>query len=94
MIMTRLTIYHLANSGLVIALQLALNKVYENKSLGVLLIDDPVQTMDEINIASFVELLRNDFSQKQIVLSTHEEEISKYIRYKFSKYGLKQKNQC
>ncbi|MDK6430149.1 hypothetical protein, partial [Enterococcus faecalis] len=49
------------------------------------------QTMDEINIASFVELLRNDFSQKQIVLSTHEEEISKYIRYKFSKYGLKTK---
>ncbi|HAP3055167.1 TPA: AAA family ATPase [Enterococcus faecalis] len=78
-------------SGLVIAFTLALNKVYENKSLGVLLIDDPVQTMDEINIASFVELLRNDFSQKQIVLSTHEEEISKYIRYKFSKYGLKTK---
>ncbi|WEI92483.1 AAA family ATPase [Enterococcus casseliflavus] len=78
-------------SGLVIAFTLALNKVYEKKSLGVLLIDDPVQTMDEINIASFVELLRNDFSQKQIVLSTHEEEISKYIRYKFSKYGLKTK---
>lgn len=32
----------------------------------VLLIDDPVQTMDEINMASFVELLRNEFKDKQI----------------------------
>ena len=78
-------------SGLVIAFTLALNKVYEQKALSVLLIDDPVQTMDEINIASFVELLRNDFRHKQIILSTHEEEISKYIRYKFSKYNLSTK---
>ena len=78
-------------SGLVIAFTLALNTVYEQKSLSVLLIDDPVQTMDEINVASFVELLRNDFSNKQIILSTHEEEISKYIRYKFSKYNLSTK---
>lgn len=78
-------------SGLVIAFTLALNTVYEQKSLSVLLIDDPVQTMDEINVASFVELLRNDFSHKQIILSTHEEEISKYIRYKFSKYNLSTK---
>lgn len=78
-------------SSLVIAFTLALNKVYEKKSLGILLIDDPVQTMDEINIASFVELLRNDFCQKQIILSTHEEEISKYMRYKFSKYNLSTK---
>ncbi|OTO21445.1 hypothetical protein A5875_002826 [Enterococcus sp. 3H8_DIV0648] len=75
-------------SGLVIAFTLALNKVYEQKALDILLIDDPVQTMDEINVASFVELLRNDFNHKQIILSTHEEDISKYIRYKFSKYNL------
>lgn len=78
-------------SGLVIALTLALNTVYDHKALSVILIDDPVQTMDEINVASLVELLRNDFSHKQIILSTHEEEISKYIRYKFSKYNLNSK---
>lgn len=76
-------------SGLIISFTLALNKVYEKKSLDVLMIDDPVQTMDEINIASFTELLRNEFSNKQIILSTHEEEISRYIRYKFQKYNLK-----
>ena len=76
-------------SGLVIALTLALNKVYGKKSIDLLMIDDPVQTMDEINIASLTELLRNEFYNKQIVISTHEEEVSRYIRYKFSKYNLK-----
>jgi exonuclease SbcC len=75
-------------SGLVIAFTLALNKVYGQNSIDMLLIDDPVQTMDEINIASFVELLRNEFREKQIFLSTHEEEVSRYMRYKFAKYGL------
>lgn len=75
-------------SALIISFTLALNKVYGNKSLDVLLIDDPVQTMDEINMASFVELLRNEFRNKQIILSTHEDDISRYMRYKFRKYGL------
>lgn len=47
-------------SALVISFTLALNRVY-NKGLGMLLIDDPVQTMDDINMASLTELLRNDF---------------------------------
>ena len=33
-------------SGLIISFTLALNKVYEKKSLDILMIDDPVQTMD------------------------------------------------
>ncbi|MED2013676.1 AAA family ATPase [Bacillus wiedmannii] len=75
-------------SGLIIAFTLALNKVYGNNSMQVLLIDDPVQTMDEINMASFVELLRNEFKDKQIFLSTHEDDVSRYIRYKFKKYNI------
>lgn len=75
-------------SALVISFTLALNKIYGHKDLGILLIDDPVQTMDEINMASLTELLRNDFSHKQIIISTHEEDVSRYLQYKFSKYGL------
>lgn len=75
-------------SSTVIALTLALNKVYGNKGLMTLLIDDPIQTMDEMNMASFVELLRNEFTDRQIILSTHEDTISLYLRYKFLKYGL------
>lgn len=79
-------------SGLVISFTLALNKIYSNESLDILLIDDPVQSMDEINMSSFVEVLRNEFKNKQIILSTHEEAVSVYIRYKFSKYNISNKN--
>lgn len=72
-------------AAVVITLYLALNKVYA-KGLGTLMIDDPVQTMDEINMISLVELLRNEFSDKQIILSTHEDHVSKYFLYKFLKY--------
>ncbi|WP_126428104.1 AAA family ATPase [Brevibacillus marinus] len=74
-------------SALIISFTLTLNKVYGSDCFGVILIDDPVQTMDEINMASLTELLRNEFSNKQIVLSTHEDDVSRYIRYKFQKYG-------
>lgn len=76
-------------SGLVIAFTLALNKVYGENFIDIIMVDDPVQSMDEINIASLTELLRNEFRNKQIIMSTHEEDVSKYIRYKFAKYDLK-----
>jgi DNA repair exonuclease SbcCD ATPase subunit len=76
-------------AALVISFTLALNKKYSRNK--VLLIDDPVQTMDELNIAGFVELLRNDFGDRQIFISTHEDKMSAYMRYKFEKFGLKTK---
>lgn len=75
-------------SSTLIAFTLALNKVYGNSGIMTLLIDDPIQTMDEMNMASFVELLRNDFRDRQLIISTHEENISLYLRYKFLKYKL------
>lgn len=78
-------------SGFVLSFLFAMNKRYISEALddiGFILIDDPVQTMDDINIASFIEVLRNDFSDKQIILSTHETDKENYILYKFLKYNL------
>lgn len=78
-------------AGFVMAFLFAMNKQYINKDsddLGFILIDDPVQTMDDINIASLIEVMRNDFSDKQIILSTHEVDKENYILYKFFKYNL------
>lgn len=72
-------------AGIVIALTLALNRIYA-KNLDALMIDDPVQSMDDINMISLIELLRNDFRDKQIFISTHEDEIEKYILYKYMKH--------
>ncbi len=73
-------------SALVMAFTLALNRVYVTQGPAVLLIDDPVQTMDDINMASFVDLLANDFWDKQIIISTHEDDVSRYLNYKFKRY--------
>lgn len=73
-------------AALIISFTLSLNKKYSMDKL--LLIDDPVQTLDELNIAAFIEVLRNDFGGHQIFISTHEDMMSAYMRYKFEKYGL------
>ena len=76
-------------SAVVLALTLTLSKIYAKDKFRCVLIDDPIQTMDDLNIASFVELLRTDFSEYQLIISTHETDFSDYIRYKFGKYGHK-----
>lgn len=73
-------------ASLIISFTLALNKRYSKSKL--LLIDDPVQTLDELNIAGLVNLLRNEFFDRQIYMSTHEPMMSAYMRYKFEKFGL------
>lgn len=76
-------------SSLIIAFTMALNHKYAKNKL--LLIDDPVQTMDEINSAGFIDLLRHQFNDRQIFISTHEDHTSSYFRYKFKKAGLEHK---
>lgn len=79
-------------SGFVLAFLFAMNKQYIKASsddIGFILIDDPVQTMDDINISSLIEVLRNDFAEKQIILSTHEADKENYILYKFFKYNMR-----
>lgn len=75
-------------TGVIISLTLTLNKIYGTDKFGCILIDDPVQTMDDLNIASLVEVLRGEFKSYQMIVSTHEEDFSRFIRYKYDKYNL------
>jgi len=79
-------------SATVMSLMLVLNKVYNQNDLGVIMIDDPIQTLDEINTHSLIELLKHNFSQEQVVLSTHEDKYSRFIRYKYERFGLSHDN--
>lgn len=74
-------------AGVVISFMLAMNKVYPSK-LSTLMIDDPVQTMDEVNMASFVQMMRYEFPEMQVLLSTHESKVANYFHYKYSEAGL------
>ncbi|UCP16258.1 hypothetical protein KI797_07520 [Aeromonas media] len=73
-------------SALSLSLFLALNKKYAKTAF--LFIDDPTQCMDEINIASLSDLLRVEFRDRQVIISTHEQDISNYLCYRYGKAGL------
>ncbi|WP_373264034.1 hypothetical protein, partial [Hungatella hathewayi] len=36
------------------------------------MIDDLCQSLDELNVASFVEIIKNEFTDTQVILSTYE----------------------
>lgn len=86
-------VFHLSAGQMAVvslAFCLSLNKVYNtNENFKFLAIDDPIQTMDNLNVHSFVELLRNEFADYQIILSTHDDFISRYMSYKFEKYNMR-----
>ncbi|EPA3422803.1 AAA family ATPase [Yersinia enterocolitica] len=76
-------------SALSLAFFLSLNKVYAQSPF--VLIDDPAQSLDDINVASLSDLLRSELKNRQLFLSSHEDNISGYIRFRFMRAGLKQK---
>lgn len=72
--------------SLVVALTLSLNKLYS--SVPFIAIDDPIQTMDDINLWGLIETLRHDFSDHFLLLSTHETDYGKLLEYKLKKWGI------
>lgn len=56
----------------------------KGNSLDVILIDDPIQSMDSINILAVIDLLRNISLRfnKQIIISTHDENFFELLKLK------------
>lgn len=69
-------------SGIVITFMLTMNKVFPSY-FKTLMIDDPVQNMDEINMVSLLQLLRYEFEDYQLIMSTHDKKISSFFKYKY-----------
>lgn len=83
-------LYNMSSGQLVsiaIALKLSLNKLYSNTPF--LAIDDPVQTMDDLNLWGFIETMRRDFRGHFLLLSTHEYDYESLLKYKFDKWNIK-----
>lgn len=82
-------LYNMSSGQLVslaVALILSLNKLYSQSNL--LAIDDPIQTIDDINLWGLIETLRHDFSDHFMLLSTHEADYGGLLSYKFKKFGI------
>lgn len=67
---------------------LCMNQAYgAHKACSILLIDDPVQTIDDVNMVGLVDILRYGFGDRQIFISTHEQSFEWFLRYRYSKAG-------
>lgn len=73
-------------SALSLAFFLSLNRVYSG--VPIIMIDDPSQSLDEVNIASLTDLLRCELKDRQLIVSSHEDDISSYMRYRFTRADL------
>lgn len=75
-------------SAVALAFLLCMNQVYSSRrSCSLLMIDDPVQTVDDVNMVGFVDILRYSFADRQIFISTHEQKFEWFLRYRYAKSG-------
>ncbi len=65
--------------------------ILNGSNLKCLLIDDPLQTIDDLNILNFINILRYEFWNTQLIVSTHERNFDIIARYKFKKQWLQHK---
>jgi DNA repair exonuclease SbcCD ATPase subunit len=59
-------------NSLAVSLFLALNLAVPSLRLGLTMLDDPLQSLDSINLLGLVDVLRRFRAHRQIVVSTHE----------------------
>lgn len=59
-------------------------------NLKTIMLDDPIQNMDDLNVISFIDILRNclsinktEINTKQIIISTHDQDFYKIMEKKF-----------
>ncbi len=79
-----------ANHIVAISIFFALALRQQCTNLNTILLDDPVQSMDDINIIAFIDVLRSFVGEgvisklkKQIILSTHDDKIYRLMSKKF-----------
>lgn len=69
---------------------LCMNQVYaQQQTFPFILIDDPIQTIDDVNMVGLVDILRFEFRDAQIFISTHEQKFEWYLKYKYEKANKK-----
>jgi hypothetical protein len=63
---------------------LAMGWTAGERSLPFVLLDDPLQSMDDVNVLGFADLCRHLRSQRQLLLSTHERRFASLLRRKLA----------
>ena len=66
---------------------LALSWSAEPRALPFLLLDDPLQSLDDVNILGFADLCRHVRGSRQLAVSTHDERLAGLLRRKLASRG-------
>lgn len=75
-------------NGVMLSIMLAVRSVLDlDESINLIMIDDPLQTIDDISAFSYADLLAEQFGDAQIILSTHEADKSDLLEFKFRQHG-------
>jgi DNA repair exonuclease SbcCD ATPase subunit len=68
-----------------------LNLMRSPTGLDLLLLDDPIQNMDDYNVLGLIDLLRSVRASRQLVISTHDDQIGQLFRRKLRPTGSGQR---
>ncbi|MGL5613994.1 hypothetical protein, partial [Cetobacterium sp.] len=73
-----------------LAIAIFLTFSLDNKwsKLDTILLDDPIQNMDDINIYNFTDLIKRISEKKQIIVSTHDDRIKEFMIMKFGEENV------
>ncbi|HEX5701898.1 MAG TPA: AAA family ATPase [Pyrinomonadaceae bacterium] len=69
-------------NALAVSVFLSLNIGVGNLPVSVAMLDDPLQSLDDINLLGLVELLRRTKDQRQLIVSTHDERFGNLLSRK------------
>jgi DNA repair exonuclease SbcCD ATPase subunit len=67
---------------------LSLSLLRPEGGLAWVLLDDPIQNMDDYNVLGLVDLLRSLRGKRQVIVSTHDDQIGELLRRKLRPQGL------
>lgn len=69
-------------NALAVSVFLALNLGMPQVPVSALILDDPLQSLDDINLLGLIDLLRRAKDQRQLCLSTHDSRFGKLLAHK------------
>jgi DNA repair exonuclease SbcCD ATPase subunit len=70
-------------SALAVSIFLAMNLSSDGMPLHTAILDDPLQSLDDINMLGLLDVLRRARERRQLIISTHDENFAALLRRKF-----------
>jgi len=69
-------------NALAVAVFLSLNLGLPMRPIDAVLLDDPLQSLDDVNLLGLIDLLRRTMQRRQLVISTHDERFGQLLARK------------